>query len=149
MFRGVSQLSLDAKGRIAVPARYRELLSANGEGRMVVTVDRDGCLLLYPAPEWERIEQALMSRPNMNPQVRKLQRLLVGHATECELDGQGRLLLPPPLRDFAGLDKRVMLVGQGNKFEIWDEDAWSRNRELWFGEDADDALSEALESIAL
>jgi MraZ protein len=149
MFRGVSQLSLDAKGRIAVPARYRELLSANGEGRMVVTVDRDGCLLLYPAPEWERIEQALMSRPNMNPQVRKLQRLLVGHATECELDGQGRLLLPPPLRDFAGLDKRVVLVGQGNKFEIWDEDAWSRNRELWFGEDADDALSEALESIAL
>jgi MraZ protein len=149
MFRGVSQLSLDAKGRIAVPARYRELLSTNGEGRMVVTVDRDGCLLLYPAPEWERIEQALMSRPNMNPQVRKLQRLLVGHATECELDGQGRLLLPPPLRDFAGLDKRVVLVGQGNKFEIWDEDAWSRNRELWFGEDADDALSEALESIAL
>jgi len=149
MFRGVSQLSLDAKGRIAVPARYRELLSANGEGRMVVTVDRDGCLLLYPAPEWERIEQALMSRPNMNPQVRKLQRLLVGHATECELDGQGRLLLPPPLREFAGLDKRVVLVGQGNKFEIWDEDAWSRNRELWFGEDADDALSEALESIAL
>jgi MraZ protein len=149
MFRGVSQLSLDAKGRIAVPARYRELLSTNCEGRMVVTVDRDGCLLLYPAPEWERIEQALMSRPNMNSQVRKLQRLLVGHATECELDGQGRLLVPPPLRDFARLDKRVVLVGQGNKFEIWDEDVWSRNRELWFGEDADDVLSEALESIAL
>jgi MraZ protein len=149
MFRGVSQLSLDAKGRIAVPARYRELLSERCEGRMVVTVDRDGCLLLYPAPEWERIEQSLMSRPNMNPQVRKLQRLLVGHATECDLDGQGRLLLPPPLREFARLEKRVMLVGQGNKFEIWDEDAWSRNRELWFGEDADDVLSEALESISL
>ncbi len=149
MFRGVSQLSLDAKGRIAVPARYRDLLAADCEGRLVVTVDRDGCLLLYPAPEWERIEQTLMSRPNMNSQVRKLQRLLVGHATECELDGQGRLLVPPPLRDFAGLDKRVVLVGQGKKFEIWDEDTWSRNRELWFGEDADDALSEALESIAL
>jgi len=149
MFRGVSQLSLDAKGRIAIPARYRELLSERCESRMVVTVDRDGCLLLYPAPEWERIEQSLMSRPNMNPRVRKLQRLLVGHATECDLDGQGRLLLPPPLREFAGLEKRVMLVGQGNKFEIWDEDAWSRNRELWFGEDADDVLSEALESISL
>ncbi len=149
MFRGVSQLSLDAKGRIAVPARYRDLLAADCKGRLVVTVDRDGCLLLYPAPEWERIEQTLMSRPNMNSQVRKLQRLLVGHATECELDGQGRLLVPPPLRDFAGLDKRVVLVGQGKKFEIWDEDTWSRNRELWFGEDADDALSEALESIAL
>ncbi|AGA34254.1 Cell division protein MraZ [Thioalkalivibrio nitratireducens DSM 14787] len=149
MFRGLSQLSLDAKGRIAVPARYREALVERCQGRMVVTVDRDGCLLLYPAPDWERIEQTLMSRPNMNPQVRRLQRLLVGHATECELDGQGRLLVPPPLREFAGLEKRVMLVGQGSKFEIWDEDTWSRNRELWFGEDADGSLSDALESIAL
>ena len=149
MFRGVSQLSVDAKGRIAVPARYRDALIEDCGGHMVITVDRDGCLLLYPAPEWERIEQALMSRPNINSHVRKLQRLLVGHATECDLDAQGRLLLPPPLRDFAGLAKKVVLVGQGNKFEIWDEDTWSRNRELWFGEDADDALSEALESIAL
>jgi len=149
MFRGVSQLSVDAKGRIAVPARYRDALNESCQGQLVVTVDRDGCLLLYPAPEWERIEQSLMSRPNMNPQVRKLQRLLVGHATECDLDGQGRLLLPPPLREFAGLSKRVALVGQGNKFEIWDDDTWSRNRELWFGEDADDALGDALESIAL
>ncbi len=149
MFRGVSQLSLDAKSRIAVPARYREALAQHCQGQMVITVDRDGCLLLYPAPEWERIEQSLMARPNMNPQVRRLQRLLIGHATECELDGQGRLLLPPPLREFAGLAKRVVLVGQGNKFEIWDDDAWSRNREVWFGEDADGALSEALESIAL
>jgi len=149
MFRGVSQLSVDAKGRIAVPARYRDALSESCQGQLILTVDRDGCLLLYPAPEWERIEQSLMSRPNINPQVRKLQRLLVGHATECDLDGQGRLLLPPPLREFARLSRRVVLVGQGNKFEIWDEDIWSRNRELWFGEDADDALSEALESIAL
>jgi MraZ protein len=149
MFRGVSQLSVDAKGRIAVPARYRDALSESCQGQLILTVDRDGCLLLYPAPEWERIEQSLMSRPNINPQVRKLQRLLVGHATECDLDGQGRLLLPPPLREFARLSRRVVLVGQGNKFEIWDEDIWSRNRELWFGEDSDDAFSEALESIAL
>jgi MraZ protein len=149
MFRGVSQLSLDAKSRIAVPARYRETLTECCQGRMVVTVDRDGCLLLYPAPEWERIEQSLMARPNMNPQVRRLQRLLIGHATECDLDGQGRLLLPPPLRAFAGLDKRVVLLGQGNKFEIWDEDTWSRSREQWMGEDAHDAVSDALESLAL
>lgn len=149
MFRGVSQISLDTKGRMAVPARYRDLLGESCGGHMVVTVDMDGCLLLYPAPEWERIEQALMSRPNINPQVRRLQRLLVGHATECELDGQGRMLLPPPLREFAGLDKRVVLVGQGNKFEIWDEDTWSRNRDLWLGDDPEGSLAEALESLAL
>lgn len=149
MFRGVSQLSLDTKGRIAIPLRYRDVLSERCQGQVVVTVDRDGCLLLYPAPDWVRIEQALMSRPNINPQVRRLQRLLVGHATELELDTQGRLLLPTPLREFAGLDKRVLLVGQGNKFEIWDEVTWSRNRELWFGEEAENELSEALETLAL
>jgi MraZ protein len=149
MFRGVSQLSLDTKGRIAIPLRYRDVLSERCQGQVVVTVDRDGCLLLYPAPDWVRIEQALMSRPNINPQVRRLQRLLVGHATELELDMQGRLLLPTPLREFAGLDKRVLLVGQGNKFEIWDEVTWSRNRELWFGEEAENELSEALETLAL
>ena len=99
MFRGVNNLNLDAKGRMAVPAKYRDVLMASGDGRLVVTVDRDGCLLIYPLPEWERIEQALMARPNMDKQVRRLQRLLLGHATECDLDTQGRILLPTPLRD--------------------------------------------------
>ncbi len=146
MFRGVSQINLDAKGRLAVPARYRDELATSCSGQMVVTVDRDGCLLLYPQPEWERIEQSLMARPNMTPGVRNLQRLLIGHATECDLDGSGRLLLPPPLRQYAGLDKRVVLLGQGNKFEIWDEATWEQRREVLFGDGVDE---EALESIAL
>jgi MraZ protein len=150
VFRGVTNLNLDTKGRMAMPSRYRDRLLESCEGRLVLTVDRDGCLLVYPQPEWERIEQALMSRPNMDRQVRRLQRLLVGHATECELDGQGRILLPTPLRDFACLDKRAVLVGQGNKFELWDEDTWTKRREDWFREE-DEAgdLSAALESLSL
>ncbi|MFW5452588.1 division/cell wall cluster transcriptional repressor MraZ [Thioalkalivibrio sulfidiphilus] len=150
MFRGVANLNLDTKGRMAMPSRYRDRLVETCEGRLVITVDRDGCLLVYPQPEWERIEQALMSRPNMDRQVRRLQRLLVGHATECELDGQGRILLPPPLRDYAGLDKRVVLVGQGNKFELWDEDAWVKSRDEWFKEEDETAEPSAvLESLSL
>jgi MraZ protein len=150
VFRGVTNLNLDAKGRMAMPSRYRDRLMETCEGRLVITVDRDGCLLVYPQPEWERIEQALMSRPNMDRQVRRLQRLLVGHATECELDGQGRILLPTPLREYATLDKRAVLVGQGNKFELWDEDTWTKRREDWFREE-DEAgdLSAALESLSL
>lgn len=146
MFRGVSQLNLDAKGRLAMPARYRDALDASCNGQLVLTVDPDRCLLLYPFPEWERIEQSLMSRPNMNPGVRNLQRLLVGHATECELDGNSRLLLPTPLRQYAGLDKRVVLLGQGNKFEVWDESAWEDRCAQVLGGDLD---NDALESIAL
>lgn len=150
LFRGVTNLNLDAKGRLAMPARYRERLSDTCGGRLVVTVDRDGCLLIYPLPEWERIEHALMARPNMDKQVRRLQRLLLGHATECEPDGQGRILLPSPLREFAGLDKRAVLVGQGNKFELWDEDTWTAQRDAWLQEEGEEAgSSDALASLSL
>lgn len=150
MFRGINNLNLDAKGRMAVPARYRDRLMESGEGSLVVTVDRDGCLLIYPLPAWERIEEALMARPNMDKQVRRLQRLLLGHATECELDTQGRILLPTPLREFAHLEKKAVLVGQGNKLELWDEATWMQQRDAWLTEDGDTAeLSAALESLSL
>jgi MraZ protein len=134
MFRGVNTLSLDAKGRLAVPVRYRETLARHCSGQLVVTVDRDHCLLLYPLPDWEEIERKLARLPSFNKQSRRLQRLLVGHATECELDGSGRILLPPPLREFAGLEKAVVLIGQVNKFEIWSEQAWNARRSEWLTE---------------
>ena len=149
VFRGVTRLSLDAKGRMAMPARYRDGLLAACDGRLIVTVDRDRCLLIYPLPEWERIERDVLSRPNMNPGVRELQRLLVGHATDCEFDGQGRILLPPELRRFAALDKHVMLVGQGNKFELWDEQAWVERRDAWLGGEAGVSPTAALETLSL
>jgi MraZ protein len=134
LFRGVSVLNLDAKGRLAIPARYREQLQACCASRLVITVDADHCLLIYPEPNWVEIERKLERLPSFNPTARKLQRLYIGHAQDVEMDAQGRVLLPPSLRDFASLDKRVALVGQGNKFELWDEDAWVRRRDEWLNE---------------
>ncbi len=151
MFRGVNNISLDAKGRMALPTRYRERLNERCDGQIVVTVDRDHCLLIYPLPEWEEIERKLVRLPSLNKQARRLQRLLIGHATECQLDGNGRVLLPQPLRDFAGLQRSVVLIGQGNKFELWDEQTWNERRETWLEEDEAEGidLPEELESLSL
>jgi MraZ protein len=127
LLRGVTQVSLDAKGRFAVPQRYREALAADGdEGgtRLVMTADPGRCLLLYTLSQWEPIQQKLMSLSSFKGSIRALQRLVVGHADDVEMDGSGRLLVPPALRQYAGLDKRIVLVGQGNRFEIWDEARW-------------------------
>ncbi len=150
MFRGVHALNLDAKGRLAIPSKFRERLSVLCDGKLVVTVDRDHCLLLYPLQEWEVLEAKLASMPNMDKQTRRLQRLLIGHATECDMDGNHRILLPPPLREFAALEKKVVMIGQGNKLELWNEQSWIKRRDEWLEEDEDDApLSDALESLSL
>ena len=151
MFRGVNVLNLDAKGRIAMPTRYREELLAQSGGKMVVTVDRDHCLLIYPLGEWEEIERKLVRLPSFTKQARSLQRLLIGHATECEMDGNGRILLAPPLRSFAHLDKRAVLIGQGNKLELWDEEAWNSKCDEWLDEgDLENAeLPAELETLSL
>ena len=124
MFRGVSHLALDSKGRLAVPAKHREALAADSSGRVILTADPSQCLLVYPLAEWEPIQKRLMALSSFSERIRGLQRLLVGHADDVELDGAGRILVPPALRQYAALDKRVVLVGQGNKFELWDEAKW-------------------------
>jgi len=126
VFRGANAISLDAKGRLAMPSRYRDELISRCAGQLVVTIDTvDSCLCVYPLPEWELIEAKLRELPSLREENRRLQRLLIGNAVDLELDGSGRFLVPPRLRDHAGLDKRVMLVGQLNKFQLWDEDAWN------------------------
>jgi MraZ protein len=150
LLRGVNELNLDAKGRLALPVRYRQELADGCNGQLVVTVDQDYCLLIYPMPEWEEIERKLSKLPSFNKQARTLQRLLIGHATEVELDANGRVLIPPPLREFAGMEKRVVLIGQGNKFELWDEQRWIERRKSWLEESSDDgSLPEQLESFSL
>lgn len=150
MFRGVTHINLDPKGRMAFPSRYREQLQELCDGQVVVTVDRDHCLPVYPLPEWEKIEQRLIRLPGLKPENRKYQRLLMGHATECQLDGNGRILLSQPLRDFAGLDKKAVLIGQGNKFELWDEQSWVAKRDQWLEEAAlEEELPEELASLPL
>jgi MraZ protein len=131
MFRGANKLTLDVKGRMVMPTRYRERLQESCGGNLVVTVDKDQCLLIYPLPDWEEIERSLMRLPSLDPQVRRLQRLMVGHATDLELDAHGRLLLPPKLREFGQLTRDAMLVGQGARFELWDEKRWNERRDEW------------------
>jgi len=132
VFRGVTHLALDAKGRLAVPSRYRETLASGGAAPadaggsgLVLTVDPSGCLLLYPRLAWEPIQARLMSLSSFNSEIRRLQRLLVGHADDVDMDNAGRILVSPALRQYAGLEHRVVLVGQGNKFELWDDARWA------------------------
>ncbi len=150
-FRGINNITIDAKGRMAMPARYRERLLESCGGRLVVTVDRDHCLLVYPLPEWEIIEERLIDLPSLNKQARLLQRLYIGHATELEMDAQGRILLPAMLREYAGLGKKSVLIGQGKKFEIWDENTWNESQEAWVEavQDDDAELPSALEDLSL
>lgn len=124
VFRGVTELALDAKGRLAVPAKHRDALAPTGDGHVVLTADPSRCLLLYPVAAWEPIQARLMALSSFNDRIRRLQRLLVGHADDVEVDAAGRILVPPALRRYANLDKRVVLVGQGQKFELWDAAQW-------------------------
>jgi len=144
-------LNLDGKGRLAIPTRYRDRLRECCDAQLVITIDPDRCLQIYPMPEWQAFEQTLQKFPKFNSKVRRIKRLLVGHATDVEMDGQGRVVLPPPLREFAGLDKRVVLIGQQEKFELWDEDRWNRNRDLWLeGADEDGLeLSPEIEALSI
>lgn len=150
MFRGANKLTLDAKGRMVMPTRYRERLQERCGGKLIVTVDKDQCLLIYPLPDWEEIERKLMRLPTFNPEARRLQRLMVGHATELELDGHGRVLLPPKLREFGLLTRDAMLIGQGLRFELWDEARWNEQRDKWLAsEETATDLPAELETLSL
>jgi MraZ protein len=126
VFRGTSQLNLDVKGRLAVPARHRDALLERCGGHLVITADSDHCLLIYPLPDWELIQQKLEGLSNLDPRVRELQRRLIGFAVDVDMDGAGRVLVSPTLRAYARLDKAVVLVGQGKKFELWNKEGWDQ-----------------------
>lgn len=132
MFRGINALTIDTKGRLAFPARYRDNIDQKEANPLVLTIDtEEPCLLLYPIAEWQDIESKLQKLPSLNPGARRIQRLLIGHATELELDGNFRILIPMLLREYASLDKKVVLLGQGNKFELWNEQNWYMKRQEW------------------
>ncbi|MBA2653971.1 MAG: division/cell wall cluster transcriptional repressor MraZ [Gammaproteobacteria bacterium] len=138
MFRGINAVNLDSKGRMSIPTRYRPQLE-EVKSQLVITIDtEDACLLLYPLNEWEMLENKLERLPSFNRWARRVQRLLIGHATEVELDTNGRILVPALLRDYAELEKEVILVGQGRKFEIWAEPLWTKSRENWIASDLED-----------
>jgi len=151
VFRGSNEINLDTKGRLAIPARYRDALMALCGGSLVVTIDiKDKCLFVYPLPEWEKIEDQIASLPTFNDSTRRLQRLLIGHARDVDLDGSGRILVPPELRKHAEIDKKVMLVGQRHRFELWSLDNWNASCGTWLDEAVGEmAVPDAMQSLSL
>lgn len=132
MFRGISSTSIDAKGRLGLPQRFREIFLGTSTGKLVVTVDAlDRCLLMYPLSEWDTVQRRLESLSNVHQGTRMLQRLLIGHATDLEMDKSGRILLPGVLRKYALLDRKAVLIGQGNKLEVWSDNVWADQMESW------------------
>lgn len=153
MLRGLAACSIDEKGRVTVPSNYRKILMEEADGKLVLTIDtEDRCLLLYPLSNWLVIEEQLSKLPSLNPASRRIQRLLIGHATDLELDRQGRILLPSLLREYAGLnDKSIMMVGLGNKVAIYGEAQWQLRRDAWLSEgmDEDAEMPAELQSLPL
>ena len=147
MFRGDIPLNLDAKGRLAIPTRYRDRLIETCGGLLVITISlTERCLTAHPFPEWKRIEDHLQNLPALDRKAQAISHLLIGHAAECEMDGQGRVLVPPALRDWAGLEKRARMVGQIKKFELWAEGTWVARREELLGQ-VSDLLSDPSDAL--
>jgi MraZ protein len=148
MFRGRYEHTIDAKGRTSLPARYRDALSAMGERRIVLTSALDPCLAAYTTPEWAAFEDRLAKLPQFDRAVQKLKRLYVSGAVECEIDDSGRILIPPTLRDHAGLTKDVVWAGIGRTAELWDKDAWRAQYEIK-SEDERQVVSARLAELGL
>ena len=152
MFRGFSAISLDSKGRVAIPSRYRERLSSLAEGQLVLTMNPlDLCLWLYPLKEWELIEQKLAALSDFDLQSRRTKQMMRGYANDCQLDSQGRILIPQELRVYAALDKQAVILGQGNKFEIWNQRSWEEQRDRWLAQvgSEDGSPADAMQSLSL
>ena len=133
-----------------MPQRYRKDFSAKNKSKVIITADKDKCLLIYTQISWSIIEKRLSELPSYNKEARFVQRLLIGYATESEIDSQGRFLIPNPLREYAGIQKKIILLGQGNKFELWSENIWNKNMKSWLvSQNGDDAKNEALNELKL
>lgn len=152
MFRGFSSVSLDSKGRLAIPSRFRERLMEIAGGCLVQTLNPlDRSLWLYPLPEWDLIEEKLAELSDFDRQSRRTKQMMRGYATDCQLDSHGRILVPAELRDYAQLDKQAIILGQGNKFEIWNRAGWEEQRDHWLGMVGDEkgTPADALQSLSL
>ncbi len=147
LFKGIHNLSLDSKGRLGIPITYRDHIIGLLKGSMVITIDtEERCLLLYPSSVWSKIQDKISKLPSFNKNARRIQRLLIGHAEDIDVDSSGRILISKPLREYASLSKKIILIGQGEKFEIWNQGTWNENVEMWREEatsiDDEEALSD-------
>ncbi|MBF67357.1 MAG: cell division/cell wall cluster transcriptional repressor MraZ [Gammaproteobacteria bacterium] len=150
MYRGVNNINLDAKGRLAIPTRHREILHDHCNGHVVVTIDiKERSLLIYPLPYWQDVERSVQALPSLDPVSRELQRLLIGYATDIQMDGSGRVLLTAPLREYAHLDRKAVLLGEGNKLELWSEARWHAHRDSVLDRQSELQMSDALKNLTL
>lgn len=152
MFRGFSSVSLDSKGRVAIPSRYRDRLMVDASGCLVQTLNPlDRSLWLYPLPDWELIEEKLADLSDFDRQSRRAKQMMRGYATDCQIDAHGRILIPAELRDYAQISKQAVILGQGNKFEIWNKASWEEQREHWLSQVGDEQgePAGALQSLSL
>ena len=153
MYRGCSKISIDSKGRLAVPSRYRALILEQAQNNLVITLNPlDRSLYLYPLPEWEIIEDKLAALSDFDKQSRRTKQMMRGYANDCHLDSQGRILIPKELRGHAELSRQAIILGQGNKFEIWNEKTWEKQRDDWLesvGDESTSSSSDSLRSLSL
>jgi MraZ protein len=147
MFRGRYEHTIDAKGRTSLPARYRDVLSAMGERRIVLTNALDACLNAYAMPKWIEFEEKIAKLPRFDPAVQQLKRIYVSGAVECDVDDSGRVLVPPTLREYAHLTKDVVWAGSGDYAELWDKQAWSKQFDI--GEEDRKAVASRLAELGL
>lgn len=137
MFQGASALSLDAKGRMSIPARHRDVLQGGAEGKVTITKHPDGCLLLFPRPEWEIFRGKIAALPM---DAHWWRRIFLGNAADVEMDSAGRVLVAPELRAAAGMDKEVMLLGMGSHFELWDAATYAAKEQAAMAQGMPEAL---------
>ena len=130
MFRGRYEHTIDAKGRTSLPARYRDVLAGIGERRIILTNALDRCLNAYAMPKWLEFEDKIAKLPRFDPAVQQLKRIYVSGAVECDVDDSGRVLIPPTLREYAGLTKNVLWAGSGEYAELWDKKTWQSQFEI-------------------
>ena len=150
MFKGIHNINLDGKGRLTMPTKYRNTISDQSSNNMVVTIDsEEKCLLLYPATIFSNIEKKINNLPSFTKNHRRIQRLIIGHAEDLELDSSGRILLPKPLRLVAEMSKKITLIGQGEKFEIWSDDIWNNRVNKWRSEETDESEESVLSDIRI
>jgi MraZ protein len=152
MFRGFSKISIDSKGRLAIPSRYRALVLDQALNNLVITLNPlDRSLWLYSLPEWELIEDKLTTLSDFDKQSRRTKQMMRGYANDCQLDSQGRILIPKELRGYAELSRQAVILGQGNKFEIWDEKSWEKQRDDWLESMGNESTSssDSLRSLSL
>ena len=150
MFKGIHNINLDGKGRIAIPTKYRNTITDQVNGNMVITIDtEEKCLLLYTISIWNEIQRQINDLPTFNKNARRIKRLVLGHAEDLEMDSSGRILISKPLRTFAELSKKVTMIGQGKKFEIWSDEVWENKVSKWRSEETDESEESVLEDLRI